>query len=425
MWDMIKRKKDNQLYHLPFNINQPSSIDIESVTFDLNRVRFTGDGTLEWNIKDGFHLNSKVQPTKKLESFTKSFGGAKIIPKKLFRFKINKVWDAYSSVFFSQWNEFSLFASGKISVDFHDLVLFSDMLYINKKGIVNGKCCYKINENTLLPDKVNYEIKLMGELIYSESKNCGLLIQDDDIKINAYLIEQNILELSWQVNKNNFTRKAQWGLSTAIRDALSICTGQTVNFLRRDFYRQNKTVVELIKERDTRDLGFLNPLKQDTILDKDLFLRILEALIKDDKNAKIIRHLFFQIADAMQVSNLSLWEFMVSTSLETALRTYFNIPFQKNKKNDRFKSVEPFLKKWKSEYFNDEYNKEWRKVFNNVNRYYKELRHINTHPDLINSPEFLPIDERQERYNSLIYLCKFYGYIILALVGYKNLKPEF
>lgn len=407
-----------------FNLNKSSDIEIESVSFYLKGNKFEGGGILEWNPKYGFKLNADVKTKDVITDNKENFGTENFIPKKQFHLKINNNWKAYSSsIFFSEWHKLSILVSGKISISFDNLIFFSDDSILQNSRSVIGKCYLRIEDYTIFQDTISDEDMLFKENVSINTNNRGLKIESDEIKIIAYYNKQDIFELNWQVSESDYTNKAHWNISKAMRDTLSICLGQSITLIRRDIYRKNKTIIELLKEREIVNLGLLSPFLQDTYFNKELFIKIFRALIKNDKKSTIILNLFYQISDCRHIRNFNLWEFIMSTSLEATLRTYYEKPFKKSKKEDEFNNIEPFFKKFRIEFFNDEYNKEWKKIFNNVNKIFNELRHINAHPDWINPPIFFSTDNKQERYNLLVYLSKFYGYIILALIGYKNIKP--
>jgi hypothetical protein len=54
------------------------------------------------------------------------------------------------------------------------------------------------------------------------------------------------------------------------------------------------------------------------------------------------------------------------------------------------------------------------------------LRHRNAHPDWLTTPNgVLSKEELKESTKDLIFLSRFYGYMILALAGFKEVEPLF
>ncbi len=409
--------------NIPFDINTTNEIDIDKVSFNHFGVKYIGIGTLKWNKKEGFELKANFDPEDYFKfKGKKSYGGPKLLKNKLFSFSINEFWKAYTWIPFSEFNEIPLlFGNGKISANFYNLIFYSEAVYNKNESLVRGNCYFNLAKGTHLPDAVSKEIKIKDNIIFQSKKFEGILIEDNFFRIQGYLNDSKVFEISWEMDKELIPKNTQWEVAIAIKDSLSINLGQTVVLLRRDLYRNDKSIIELIKEKEVTDLGYFKPIYNKNFFDKEKFNLIFKALLKKDKNAKIIHELFYQIADSLIVRNFAMWQFMLANSLEAFLRTYYEKPFQIGKKNDTFK-VESYLYEFKREYFEKDYVKEWRDIFKKVYQCYKDLRHINAHPDWLNS---LNSETNQKKIEAMRYLSKFYGYVILALAGYRNLKPEF
>lgn len=410
---------------LLFKHDEPSSTDIDNVSFRIGNVKFTGEGILSWNINNGFTLTANFKANKKLPSGKYSIGRSKIIPNKLISFKINKTWKAFSYCPFSDIDELKLRTSGKLELRFDNIIFHSGIVYNSDPSIIKGKSIFKLVDGVFLSDKVTYEVKLLEELISQESKNTGIFIDDNLIKIKGYLEKNNLLIIFWESYKTKLNKQQLWDLAVTIKHSLAISLGATVHLIQREIYYPNKTVVELFKDVKIRKLYNFSPINGDVYLDKKLFLDLI-YLLKErrNKNAVIIRNLFYQIVDALQTNNFHLIEFLISSSLESFLRTFYNKPFIGSKKDDDFKSIVPFMKKFRIEYFSDDYKKEWKKVFKNVIDIFEYLRHSNAHAEWTHLIKSNTSWYEQKRIDYLIYLVKFYGYVIYALLGYKNLKPN-
>jgi hypothetical protein len=63
---------------------------------------------------------------------------------------------------------------------------------------------------------------------------------------------------------------------------------------------------------------------------------------------------------------------------------------------------------------------------NRVKREYFYLRNRNAHPDwLFSQGGSLSEEEQAKSLDSMIFLSRFYGYMILALAGFRDLRPNF
>ncbi len=114
-------------------------------------------------------------------------------------------------------------------------------------------------------------------------------------------------------------------------------------------------------------------------------------------------------------------ELLLATVLEAALRSIDERPFTPKKDNswNVGKSLENFFNKYLS-------SEEWKGIRKQVMEAHCYLRDRNAHPDwLFNQGGSLSEDEKTKSLNSMILLSRFYGYMILALAGFKNLQPNF
>ncbi len=54
------------------------------------------------------------------------------------------------------------------------------------------------------------------------------------------------------------------------------------------------------------------------------------------------------------------------------------------------------------------------------------MRHRNAHPDfLLKKGGYLSEEYREKSVDDMIYLSRFYGYMILAMAGFQDLEPQF
>ena len=109
---------------------------------------------------------------------------------------------------------------------------------------------------------------------------------------------------------------------------------------------------------------------------------------------------------------------MISSALEAFFRTYYRKPYLM-----KF-SCKNCLMSFRRTYFINDYENEWKKVFAKVAACYEKYRHKNAHPDWISDSIDQTFEQSQEEYNDLVFLSRFYGYLILALTGYTNLEPK-
>lgn len=404
----------------PFKLDETTEVDVGYLSFDSRGRRFQGSGRLKWDPKEGFRLEAIIKPKREFKGkIVIPLGKAGPVPRKCFRFEIEGSWKAICpNVFFSDWEEIALNLKQTVAVEFYNLILFSHRSYVNDGQNTYGRCFFKVRKNSVFPDKVNYEVKIADETFFRKQKLQGLSLDNELIKLVGFLNETGQFEVLWQPSNKIQSKQDEWNIAVAIKDALSLCLGQTAYLVKRDLYRKNKTVLELITSRDVNNLGAFAPLMKEVTFDKELFLVLFKIFLKNDIESVIIRNLFYRIADAVHTHNSDLWAFMLSSALEGFLRTYFNKPYPK-----RF-SWKNSLEQFRNLHFRGHHENEWKKIFSAVSHIYDKFRNKNAHPDWCRAARLNSHEASQKEFDDLVLLSKFYGYVILALAGYKDLEPK-
>jgi len=412
---------------LPFSLDKATAIKIPFFTFYFKGTRFQGNGELRWNPKEGLHLEATAE-SKRQETLIIEGGGGGPVPKRCFRFKIDDYWMAICpNVFFSERDEFLLLSAGTVSKDFQHLIFFSHEFSFDENRKFTNECYFKVNKNSIFPDKLSYEIKVSDEPIQLKESMQGLTLSDESLKLTGFLNDDGHFKIFWKAIEGFYSKQCEWQIPLAVRDALSICLGQTVHLLERTLIRKKRILGEIVKEREVINLGLFSPISYEITFEKELFSRLFKLFVKNDKHAIIVRQLFYRIADAVRTRNSDSWGFLICTALEAFLRTYMNQPFKQNKKEDTWQ-LEKSLTELRARYFIEQYKNDWRRVFKKVTRTYKELRHREAHPDFTgfieNKASELAFKESKERLEKVAFLCRFYGYVFRAFSGFTNLKPE-
>lgn len=77
---------------------------------------------------------------------------------------------------------------------------------------------------------------------------------------------------------------------------------------------------------------------------------------------------------------------------------------------------------FKKKYFSEK----WSPACESALKVYARLRHRNAHPDWLTTPNgVLSKEELKQSTKDLVLLSRFYGYMILALAGFKDLESLF
>jgi hypothetical protein len=127
------------------------------------------------------------------------------------------------------------------------------------------------------------------------------------------------------------------------------------------------------------------------------------------------------MADAARQETTQGHELFLSTILEAIFRTINNRPFIAGGhygREDREKDMASFQQKFLAA--------KWDLACKKALELHARLRHRNAHPDWLTTPSgALSKKELKESTKDLIFLSRFYGYMILALAGFKDLEPLF
>jgi hypothetical protein len=141
----------------------------------------------------------------------------------------------------------------------------------------------------------------------------------------------------------------------------------------------------------------------------------------------IIRKMFWQIVDAANQNSDGGQALLLSTVLEASLRTLYNLPFipGRHSREDPF-NPSKILEQFQSEYLSGKHDTKWKNKIEEVIEAYKRLRHRYAHPDWVRAQGGMLSDsEIGQSINDMILLSRFYGYMILAVTGIKDLEPKF
>jgi hypothetical protein len=200
---------------------------------------------------------------------------------------------------------------------------------------------------------------------------------------------------------------------------MSILSGQTVNLLRREVRMNGRRCTEMRRQPKTLSVGLMSPfLEQRDKIDKEILFKPVPFFARNDRRARICRHIWQQILEASRQAGQQATELLMSTILEAALRTFDGYSFSKNKSWDLKKS----MKKFQSEYL----PVGWSNACDKLKVVRERLRHRNAHPDwLYKGGGSLERQHVTASLDDLIFLSRFYGYMILALAGINDLEPRF
>ena len=165
-----------------------------------------------------------------------------------------------------------------------------------------------------------------------------------------------------------------------------------------------------------------SPIAERTLWEKQTFFHLADFFAREEPHAQICRNIFDQLAEAARQRSWQAQELLLATILEAALRNVFNKPFTRKKQLGKFDISNP-LSKFVGLYLD---GSKWRGARKRAEAAFHRLRDRNAHPDwMLQDKGERPIGDLETSLDDMIFLSKFYGYMILALAGFKDQEPRF
>ncbi|MBD2043730.1 hypothetical protein [Microcoleus sp. FACHB-672] len=385
--------------------------------------RYQGRGFMTWNPEEGFHLqallDSQVKPIEKIEL------GKVHLPSKSDIFSIRMRprdydWAIVPNISLSEMNK--LYIQNKyLSINFERVVFCESVKPGSNENFWAGSALYETQSKLRLSDTVHTNIRINDQDIERDPRISGIFYEDDtQRKLIGRFIDNKQLKLYWKLPKELWSKAEAWKWSIAIQDVLSIWFGETIGLLQREFLRGSQKVTEIRCKGKFSTLGLLSPFGN-LPFNKDAFISMAEFFIRDPSKADICRRILWQLLEASNQQSQQAQELLLSTILEASLRSLDNRPFSPKKDNswNVGKSLESFFKTYLP-------SDEWKDICKQVMKEHCYLRDRNAHPDwLFNQSGRFSDEEQRKSLDSMILLSRFYGYMILALAGFKDLLPNF
>lgn len=407
---------------------------LEKFWFDYLAGRYVGRGIMTWNPKTGFHIEAPLKRQKLPQPEIVELGKVGIVGK-----------NNTSSIRMKPWYYDWAFSPAVPLVDREDILSqhrfstnLSSATFLNTHADIGcpsnyiGASLYEIQDINFLFDFVTRgEVKVADHSLKLGTCDLKGIFhrggQGEEIK--GYLVDDRYLELYWQFPKTIFSKEYCWRWSEAVQFSLSILLGQTVNLLYRELTSRNRTRSEFKKQQDIKSHGLLRLYyhqysKEEIKASKIYFLKLTDFLACKSEGSSICINILKQITEASQQKNWQTRELLLSTILEAVLRNVDNQPIQakkgKSKKSwDVGTSLDKFFQKHLP-------SQGWQQFRDRVMKEHTNLRVRNAHPDwLFSQGGALSEGEKEKALDSMIFLSRFYGYMILSLAGVENLEPVF
>lgn len=395
---------------------------LEKVWFDYEGGRYEGRGILTWTLTDGFHLDAFVERHKDSVPLPSrfSFGGRDVIgPEDRTAIKMRPAgggWAVARDVDMSVRLE--LIIQNRLSANL-DRVLFSSPLVVGDGSLVKCSALYAVGSSLWLPGGTSRsEVRIAGDLVeWQETK--GISYKSDRLTLRGRMVDESHLLVQWEIPTKRGNRHYCWNIAIGLRDALSMLYGRNVQLLRRDLVDGKHKFSEKRRGREVQMLRQSLSLFCDHPIDEPGLVKLADFLARDEPLGDICRRIFSQLLDASRQFSHQGTELLCSTILEAILRSVNSQPFEKRPKPwKRVESMDQFRSRFLTSC--------WEDTCEQVLEAHCRLRHRNAHPDWLDGHGgSLSEEQLLASADDMELLARFYGYAILAVAGFTDLKPEF
>ncbi len=400
---------------------------LNKIWFDLDGCRHNGSGVMSWNPNTGFHIAAQMVRNKPFSGI-KVFKTISIDKTIIIRMKLDD--GRFAFIPRAYVNAMGLLVSWRFSQNVNRVVFKNPISKELSSTMWLGSALYLTNKDLLFPDSVTRETTIGDGRPYEHLTRSGICYKDSfGQEIRGLMDDKKHLKLHWSLPKSVWKKGHSWRYSRALMDAISISAGDSLQLLHQEVYRGRYVYEEMRMVNKPTSLGVeLRPLDYN-VLDKEVIVHLANFLVSNSIESNISRRIFQQLAEAALQKSHAAKELLLATILEAALRHLYNQPFDpiKNKRTDDF-SIAKYLKQFRETYLSDDVQigRKWKKITNDVKEVHKRLRDRNAHPDWLftESGEY-SAEKLEGAINDMIFLSRFYGYMILALAGYRNLQPSF
>jgi len=399
---------------------QPYKIIADHLYFYFKGYKYSGKGLIKWIPKSGFELDIMfTQPRIRSSSIeVRSFK----IPEKSDYSSIRAWTDCLGWVLVPDINFSRLemeITSSHISLRFQRIIACENDHYITRGESWWGTSLYRVKSSSRFRDAVEVSTSIKGEVIRLEGKN-GFFHEEDETRLVGYFIESEYLYLSWKLSKSRYSKIKAWNWPLGLQKALAIWLGENCQLLVREMRRDGKKIRETRSEEDISSLGHLS-FFGDANIQKKVILNLADFFCESRTESSVCNLIFEQVLEASKQVTQSSQELLVATTLEAAMRTLYNYPT--NRQDSSRGLVSKTLKgRFKSDYLSND----WRKPCAKAIAAFDRLRTRNAHPDWLSDlGRVESVQEKSQALDDLTFLCRFYGYMILALSGFRNLMPDF
>lgn len=403
--------------------NKSREYDLESVSLCTRIGTYCGRGLMRWDSEDGFKIDAFLTRSGPPLPPTRAYRDHFIVQRSdtcTIRMKVRRGggydWAVVPGYhFLDNWN---LIENDRLHIK-SNCALFGSKQPVNVRFLdYHGHALFHTTDLLRLPGTVEKLIVVDKRQVTSRSIG-GFTYKDEHQDLAFIPIDNRTLSVRWSLNPAYWSRREAWRWPEAAEVALSILYGHSVRLVHRSVQRDKHSFEEWRSCRPLTDLGLLSPCGSFVRHEPRRIVDLIGFLVGWHKTADICRRILQQLCEARQQQTNHAQELLCGTILEAILRTLDNACFENRRAQWSISaSLEAFRR--------ERLDTSWREACDSAIHSFRRLRHRNAHPDWI-AEENGALSRRNlaRSLDDMIYLCRFYGHMILALAGFPIQTPEF
>jgi hypothetical protein len=401
-------------------LTQPARV-LTSVRFSYQDGRYHGRGVITWNPNEGFHIEAPVERVGPRIGRI-GFGRGGVIREQDLRSIRMRERNSHGWIIAPQLilrDRLDLVVQDRLSIPVARIIISEPQLNIDQPGNAwRGSALFKLTGSVTLPDRISQELRINDQALGQSWSSSGILYESDQgQRVLGRIVERQYLELYYSLPLDSWSKTEAFRWPDAARDSLSMCLGQSVALLQKNVNRNLRSYTDIRRQREIQDIRPLALFSSDQILERDRFIGIANFLARNEHGADVCRRIFLQMAEAERQRTWQGRSLLLATIMEATLRTLEGHPFRAG---DRSFVVREAFNRFQNRYFTEV----WADTCYRAYQTYIRLRHRNAHPDwLYEETGALSDEQRLETYNDMVFLSRFYGYMILAISGFPEISP--
>ncbi len=412
-----------------FEYSRKSVWGVDKVQFECLDGWYRGRGLLSWSPEVGFHLDAFLERLGQPLPRTIEIGKIRMVTRSessSIHLWLEDGMRGYASGVLVN-EDMDLIGSSRLSIDLPSLTLSRSLPTVSRPTGHFGTALLEVGKGLMFPDPIE-RVTFLGKSkikIGHGAAADGIDYEDESLKLAAWKESETQLHIEWRLLGDSWARSDAWRWTKGVASALSFLGGRTVQVLERRTKRGKREIIERLKERAPFLLRIFSlaprSSREPVVIDKYKFIKLARFFARDRTEVRVSRHICEQMADACRQTTWGARELLCATTLEAALRTIEDQPFTPKRKDNKWDAGKS-MARFRDRFLSRKWKSSCRKAITTCAR----IRHRNAHPDwVVTQDDALSHDEPDTALDDMIWLCWFYGYMILALAGFVDLEPKF